>query len=66
MQFRNPISFNRPQQPQRKESDGRKCKVKIKRDGNGRIIGYESEGCSRNEVEAFIQREKEDSDEMKA
>jgi hypothetical protein len=46
-------NFRRPPIPQQKpKGDG--CKMRIKRDENGRIIGYQDNGqCSSQQIKAF-------------
>ena len=38
----------------------KKCKVKIKLNQQGKMIGYESENCSKEEIKAVVSKEPRD------
>lgn len=51
--------FQNPQRAQRPSGEG--CKVSFRRDKNGRIAGYKSNGlCSPAEIKAIMERSNEE------
>ncbi len=52
--FRKPVQQNQQRIAQRPVGDG--CKIKVKRDSSGRVVGYEDNGkCEKNQIKSFTE-----------
>lgn len=54
-------NFRKPQPILKSKQEG--CKIRIRRDSNGRIVGYSDNGlCSANQIRAFNEKLEDSND----